>query len=453
MPFVYGNIYPEVQSATLLRTELRVLVDCASATDQLIQALGNVAVLRKYLADISSHRHVVITTIQLPPASPDHLVAILKRLDTHSIVGDLMVKAEVEKAMPNAPQETKRLLSIALNADTDCILTTDAEKLALSGLVEELSITIDDPPSMLRWCEVFSRGHEIPWSFREPMWGCPFSSFYALTGASQPLVELHAALCRQLQQPPPVTRVIVEYARSLAYNRSANIGYARDKILFYALQRRAARRRRLLRQSFWFEAGYHLNHYYLLLWGGVDQVCWIVNYVFDLGFDLTNRSHWREVGVTKTRFVNKVAEACPALGGIFRDEDLLKWFKMLRGARHFAAHHGTVTPSKLVKPPKREITETELQQAVDEEIQELRGVLPEQMLGPVRAQVEQLKRLAAYEEVLDDVVEIEMDGERWLISPILNVQWDFDHYIQFVERCAQECLGRLRAANRIYANC
>ena len=53
-----------------------------------------------------------------------------------------------------------------------------------------------------------------------------------------------------------------ETGRSLVHNRLPNICFTRDRLLFYEIQKMAARRAKWKRQEFAFEIGYYLNFYY-----------------------------------------------------------------------------------------------------------------------------------------------------------------------------------------------
>src|SRR5207245_3435888 len=56
-----------------------------------------------------------------------------------------------------------------------------------------------------------------------------------------------------------VTADVQERIRSLGLNRWSAIAYTRDKLLFYMIQRRRARRHKREKQEFTFELSYHLT--------------------------------------------------------------------------------------------------------------------------------------------------------------------------------------------------
>src|SRR5206468_11487616 len=131
-----------------------------------------------------------------------------------------------------------------------------------------------------------------------PVWGMPWNTFYVTTDADIRVTEQLRTLAGQKGVPEPVQ----EQIRTLGLNRWSVIQYTRDKLLFYLIQRRAAKRRQLRHQNFAFQLSYHLTTYFLLFWGALDQVSWIVNEVCGLGF---KPNQWREVGVAKKELLNR----------------------------------------------------------------------------------------------------------------------------------------------------
>lgn len=80
----------------------------------------------------------------------------------------------------------------------------------------------------------------------------------------------------------------LETARMLVHNRLPNMCFTRDRLLFYDMQQSVAKRAGWLRQDFSFEAAYHLNFYYLVIYGGFDHVAAVVNGALGLGLSEKN---------------------------------------------------------------------------------------------------------------------------------------------------------------------
>ena len=190
------------------------------------------------------------------------------------------------------------------------------------------------------------------------------------------------------------------------------------------------------------------------MWGGVDQTCWVINEVFQLGFDRSRRAHWNSVGPTKTPFLDKLKVANESLHALFTEADFVHWFKVLRGARHYATHHGIVTPSRLLQSPVVEPSEEEIEKEVEadlgpmmKELQEQGMVLEGDTIDWMRKISREKKLLERYTVLVDDHIEIELDRQKVGIRPLLNVEWDFENYTKFVETCAEHCCDRLHGAS------
>lgn len=441
---IHGRIYPQVESGGLLRHELRIFVDPSSIDGKTYQNLVDIDVLRHYLRDVRDCPCRI--NLLVPVQSSAHSAKVyrfLHMIGVEEISEAIDITPEVEAAVGNAPQSVRILASTALLTDVDVVTTSDQEVLEHSKGFEKLHSSIGDWDFTKHACEVFVRGYEIPWSFRNPIWGTPFSAFYLFAEPYfQSLNNLYVALYRAAQTDVSFTETL-EYARSLAFNRLSNICYTKDHILFYIQQRRAAKRKKLLRQDFSFEAGYFLNHYYLLFWGGLDQICWIVNAVYGLGF---GQSDWRKVGIASREFLDRLKGASKELHLLFVDGDFLRWFKMLRAARHFVAHKGTAMPTTLYERPEEMPTDEELDKEIEEE-----GILDfeflpltAEILDSLKASVRYRKRIEKYREVSDDVMRLEFEGEEVFITPLLNTVWDFDQFFGFATKVASQCVNKLR---------
>src|SRR5207247_2315145 len=134
---------------------------------------------------------------------------------------------------------------------------------------------------------------------------------------------------RRLAVRKGISPDVQERIRSLGLNRWGAIAYARDKLLFYMIQRRRAKRHKLERQEFTFELTYHLTVYFLLFWGALDQFSWIVNEICALGFTAKD---WRQVGVGKRQFLDRLRERDSTMLAIFEEPEFRRWVDVLRQA-------------------------------------------------------------------------------------------------------------------------
>jgi hypothetical protein len=234
----------------------------------------------------------------------------------------------------------------------------------------------------------------------------------------------------------PETR---ELARSMVFNRHPSLAFTRDRLLFYVQQQRAARRYGFRRSDFIFECNYYLNHYYLLLWGGLEQLCLIINNVCGVGLPR------KRVGIASPDFLNALAGR--PVQTILQDPDFVHWRKMLSYVRHLAAHRGITMASQLFEEPGVEPSLAELDAAIEASDEWRENVT---LLGAARAEEfrdlfrtqERLRRMKQFPE---RVLMVEIDGQRGLIMPLLNIQWDFDQFMGFSTRVANAMIQHIES--------
>ena len=427
-PIISGLIYPEAELSHLLYRELRVLLDPRAVCSDTVNHLIDLDVLKQYLQSLPGQPCQI--HLASPPKKSVELDTEYEIVQRHggeilSVEATTLSQvAEVFKKYPKEHPEIVALASIASVWDADIIITTQfPQELDFQDLSKKLFMSFEDWMTAKKSCEVFVRGHDVPWSFHYPVWGIPWTPFYPAAEPSAELMELYRSA-----RETGIDAETMELMRSLAFNRHSSLCYTRDKLLFYVQQKRAAKRHRLRLQDFAFETGYHLNHYYLLLWAGLDQICWIVNYVFKLGF---TRKDFRKVGVLNPHFLEVLETNTPPLLEIFQDPEFVKWVKMPRGARHFVAHEGLARAASLFVRPKEEPSDEELDQEIEkseewqtlkEECRTLGMEVPTEILETFRSTHRLDARLRGYKEMPELIMQIEIDGKQVLIYPLLNTE-------------------------------
>jgi hypothetical protein len=215
--------------------------------------------------------------------------------------------------------------------------------------------------------------------------------------------------------------------------------------LFYARHDRFARRAPTLKTDYAFQAGYHLNHYYLQLSAGLDQVCWATNGVFALGFA---RKDWRKVGIMNPAFLQRLSEKAPDVLPIFQEPEFLRWAKILRSARNFVAHEGFSLPGEMYLTPGEEPTEAQLDKEIDasKEWNELTTFLPDSLLALARHTLRYEARLSQFKKIPERVIKVKIDGQEGFIHPLLNIAWDFDNFFTFAHKIADLGLARFQVS-------
>lgn len=443
-PFLHNRIFPEIESANLLFHELRILIDPISFSQKNLSKIIEMDVLRCYLRDIlgSSCR----ISFLLPAKICSNFEAeysFMQQLGAQVLPTSKIILPLVAEVFPcHNGKETEHagIASAALVGDGDIVVQDEETVTKLSEYYKKISISVENYDKAKRSCEIFVRGHEIPWSFISPMWGCPWTPFYTMTELLK-YPSLTDVL--SLAQRKKADSETSEYIRSLALNRFSNICFTRDRLLFYVQQRRTAKRHHLTRQASLFEVGYFLNHYYLLFWGGLDQICWIVNGIFDLGF---KPKDWRKVGIAKSDYLNRLSKKAPNLMDHFTGEEFIKWVNILRELRHYAAHKGVTTPGMLFFAPATAISDEELDKEIEKTDlwQRMQLLYPKEILETFRPTLSIKKRLEKSESFEELIIEIRLDGKQGFIAPLVNVEWDFERFITFTSNVTSKCIDHLK---------
>ena len=168
----------------------------------------------------------------------------------------------------------RQVIATAQSQDCDFIVVPDDLLPLLQPADEQPRIKLLNPSSLLRKVEIFVRGFGVPWSFGDPTFGQPFNIFYpsSETEAFRPGQQLLDLLKLAKQDP-----TVIETSQKLTYNRTIHLCYSRDMLLFYLLQRDLASELNSTGQPFTEELAYHLNFYYLLLYGAFDHAARLVN--------------------------------------------------------------------------------------------------------------------------------------------------------------------------------
>ena len=199
--------------------------------------------------------------------------------------------------------------------------------------------------------EIFVRGHDIPWAFNSPMFDAPWGPFYFF-GENNTLMPGQVFLDKCNRKG--IDAQVQEIGRSLVYNRIPNILYTRDRLLFYEMQQAAAKRAKWTRQKFQFEVGYHLNFYYVLLYGAFDHLAVMLNGVLGLGLAV------RDVAAKNNAFLSELQKKAPELNALFTNAKTVDFIERIGSLRHATAHRSQIMPGPIYEKPDHEPTAAEL---------------------------------------------------------------------------------------------
>ncbi len=436
MPFVRGRILPEAELAGRAKRFLDVLLWANKLGNSDTRALDELEVLRVYLHSMTPF------VCQIRLWVPDGQTEVTKTLAAAGIDYKTVVpkKAshDVEERLKGVEPELAEAVSAAVAIDADCLVTNRVEWFPFIEEVEKFSILLTDCGFLRPYSEVFVRGHDVPWAFEHKVWNTPWTVFYLLSERRtfEPgLQVLHKAF--QKKAPGDAQ----ETGRSLVYNRLANLCFTRDRLLFYEIQRLAAKRAGWKRQQFGFEIAYYLNFHYLLIYGTFDHAALFVSQLLNLGLDP------RQVGATYKGFLEALQKKSASLYAVFSQGANKEFIDRIGALRHFAAHRGSLQPTTVVEKLEHEPTNEELDADIRVAgLEDIMNMLPEgESREGFREMARSNARFARYEKgtVLEDVVPIELDGKFGFIRPHYDTDWNFTHVMAFLNDVFRECSNLL----------
>jgi hypothetical protein len=321
MAVIRGKFIVEVENSMAQRRMLRVLLWPEQLTPQSWRCLEDLDTLRLYLhhqlGDICNIQLLVLNTnaTLISEAAPVGLeimpVALVPVVDE--------ITGEIDNV------SLRQAIATALNCDSDYIVVPNEFLPYVEAVGEHFHIGLVDLSFLLRCVEIFVRGFGVAWSFADPILNQTFSTFYQFSERLETFEPGFTLM--NLLGSTKLDSMTIDTGRTLIFNRTVHLCYSRDKLLFYSLQRDAALRLNAVRQTFAQELAYHLNFYYLLLYGSFDHAALLVNGVCGLGLDE------RRVGATHKEFLKALEPVSPALHAIFTDTiatELLDRFGVLR---------------------------------------------------------------------------------------------------------------------------
>lgn len=400
MPFIYGKVHPEIEEGGLLSYVFRILIEPSNYihTNAL---LIDIFTLKKYLRDIEN------CPVQLK-------VFLISNVD-------VLKYDDFDTEIVSASNDLQVLLR---NLNIDVYASENTEVIRSLKSIKELNSLPATFEEVRREIEIFVRGHEIPWAVKYPTWFLPWTVFYSM---NDELGRKGNNFYSDKFKGLGLNAETIEAIRSLVLNRFSNILYTRDKLLFFVQQRRYSKRQGTDRQGFDFEASYYLCHYYLLLWGALDQLARILNGSLSLGF-----TDFRKISLLNKDFIKKLKEVNPSIAALFDTEEFKGWSTQLRRNRHHTAHQGSIILSVIVEKPDNEPTDEELQKEVEssQSWSLMKRNLPPPAFEWYVASVKEQLKIAKLKVLIEDamVINDNFDNKQYVFRPLKNIEWDFKNF-------------------------
>jgi hypothetical protein len=416
LPNIRGRFIPAVESTGRLKKCLDVLLWGSGWGKHNNADLDEIEVLREYLRSI---RPSFCGIRVLVPAAHRGTIELLGKLDVKFIPVEI-ISACAETSKMVSEIELANAVQTALACDADSVVVTNPNWLPYGEVLDDLGLLLTDTSFLKYYCEIFVRGHDVPWAFAQQTWGLTWNGFYQMT--EQRTLGVGMGFLYEAQKKN-LNSEAQETGRSLIHNRLPNICFTRDRLLFYEIQKMAAQRAKWKRQEFAFEISYYLNFYYPLIFGGFDQAALLVNQCIQLGLAEKN------VGATYQSFLDALRARNAALYAIFTDPQVVEFIKRIGYLRHYASHRGSLAPGKLLEKPKKELTDAEVDAIIAEAGKEIRVSF--------RQSLRYSFRMAHYEKegkLIDGVVPIVIDGKPGFIRPAADTEWNFKKFLRFLNR-------------------
>jgi hypothetical protein len=429
MPVIRHRFIPEIESTGLAKRCFDVLLWGNDWSKSNAYDLDILEILRTYLRSLEP-RFVGIR-VRVPKTHTES-IALLQNLDCNFSLTETTAP-EPDLFQKLGEEELATAVQTAIAEDVDALVVGKQKWFPYVEDVEKLGVLLTDTGHLKYQCEIFARGHDVPWAFEHPRWGATWTAFYQLTEPNtfkNGMDFLVAAGQKKVNEDGQET------GRSLVHNRLPNICFTRDRLLFYEIQRFASIRNRWKRQSFVFEIGYYLNFYYLVIFGGFDQLALMVSQMLNLGLPEKN------VGATYKGFLDVLKARSTSLYNIFTDTKHVEFIKRIAYLRHYASHRGSVMPTTILNRPDKEPTNEELDADIAEEgMDMLLNLMPAKERDAFRLVLRSNARFVRYEKagvVMDGVVPIVIDGQQGFIHPASDIGWNCERFLFFANQVFDE---------------
>ena len=227
----------------------------------------------------------------------------------------------------------RQLLPLFSALKCHLLLTENPILLGEKKELEKRGCIVVDLAQVAREVEVFLVGNGVFISSQEGVtslaWGYTAQTFYPMTNPLFRRYEQLWAKVAQLRQNARANR----YFQAALYHRYSFMQYARDHIEYEMRQASLVQDW----QPHHFLASYHLNSFYIMLWGFLDNLAWAFNHIYSLGF----AEGTREAAACTFRgkkYKQFIRSKSPAVWAVITDAETDKWIGDLAIKRHPAAH-------------------------------------------------------------------------------------------------------------------
>jgi hypothetical protein len=311
----------------------------------------------------------------------------------------------------------RTLCALARHLNVDGVVTASSNLIeARDALYQHDLIKIVPLGQFADFVEICAHGHGVFWSA---------SYNHALTHDVYYTMAHHK--CQKLAswwsriQSKITSRQVKEHLRSLVLNRYPFILYARDMVRFFQLQKDHFAR--LGKDRFGFPLSYHVNIFYLLVWGMLDHLCVVTNHVLALGLPQN------KCGISSKDFLKALKRKKSGLRKFLHTHRVKDWIDCMSDFRHAVAHQVIPMPTRLlVETKESKKSREEILKIVETEDSDSSALLRLPMSPEVKTAIEDnivfFWRMEKMKIVADHVVLLEGKRGAYWRSPVVSVDYD-----------------------------
>jgi hypothetical protein len=174
MPTLRGRFVPQIESTGRPKKCMDLLPWGADWTRQNRLGFDNVEVLREYLRSIRPSYCGIRVYV---PADHADTIAMLK------VMGISFIPIDAREASPEILKKVQdkdlgAAIQTALSCDADVLVTNNPDWFPYIEDFMDLGLFITDSGFLLFCCEIFVRGHDVPWAFAHPVADITWNGFY-----------------------------------------------------------------------------------------------------------------------------------------------------------------------------------------------------------------------------------------------------------------------------------
>lgn len=224
-----------------------------------------------------------------------------------------------------------------------------------------------------------------------------------------------------------------ERVRSFFNNRYIDILVSIDQIRFFELQEKIRNIEiENVGNNFTNFSGfirYHLNYYSLLLFGALDHLAWIINDIFQFGYNPEIKKDFYNVGFHKKNFLEKIEKQDTVLYNFIQSDDFQNWLFFFSKLRHLNAHREMFSASPILfTTDESEISDEEIDKIIYKDKppvpKDIEHMFTPEFIENQKANDRHNYRVSKMKKGVEYSVVIAKDGKDYILDPVARIKID-----------------------------